>query len=53
MRARGATAYTGSKNVLNALIVHTIENGMVTTACALVDLICYLLFPDNLFYVCL
>ncbi|KAJ2924094.1 hypothetical protein H1R20_g4079, partial [Candolleomyces eurysporus] len=51
-KARGATAYTGSKNVLNALIVHTIENGMVTTACALVDLICYLLFPDNLFYVC-
>ncbi|KAF6758019.1 hypothetical protein DFP72DRAFT_889666 [Ephemerocybe angulata] len=50
--ARSSTAYSSSKNVLNALIIHTIENGMITTVCALVDLICFLVFPDNFYYIC-
>lgn len=51
--AREQTWFTTSKSVINALIVHAIENGMITTVCALVDLICFLVYPDNWFYVCL
>ncbi|KAJ3545260.1 hypothetical protein NMY22_g2511 [Coprinellus aureogranulatus] len=50
--ARGSTSYTSSKSVLNALIVHTIENGLITTACALVDLLTYLKIPNTFYYVC-
>ena len=51
--ARDSTSYNSSKSVLNALIVHTVENGLITTACALVDLLTYLLLPNTWFYVCL
>lgn len=53
LQAREATSYKSSKGVLSSLIVHTIENGMITTVCALADLICFLVLPDTWFYVCL
>lgn len=52
--ARGMSPWSRSKNVLNALIVNTIENGMITTLCALADLVTYLVLPpDNLIHLCL
>jgi hypothetical protein len=40
--------------MLNALIVHTIENGAITTACAAAMLITYLgIKQANLYYACL
>lgn len=42
-----------SKGVLNILIANTIENGMVTTLCALADLVCFLLIPNYYYHVCL
>lgn len=47
MRARGSTSISSSKNLINALIVHTIENGMITTVCAVCELGLYLGYPTN------
>ncbi|KAJ2932926.1 hypothetical protein H1R20_g4161, partial [Candolleomyces eurysporus] len=53
LRTREATAFGGSRNMLNALIVHTIENGAITTACAAAMLITYLgIKQANLYYAC-
>lgn len=54
MSARGSTSYTRSKGVLSMLISHTIENGMITTACALADQIAFFVLPPtNLVHLCL
>ncbi|KAJ3549908.1 hypothetical protein NMY22_g713 [Coprinellus aureogranulatus] len=49
---RCSLVYTPSKRIVDGLIVHTVENGLVTTICALADLLAYLRAPDTFFYVC-
>jgi hypothetical protein len=39
--------------MINALIIHSIENGAITTIAALVTLLTYLVLPDTLYYGCL
>lgn len=51
--ARSSTVYTSSKSIVDALIVHTIENGLITTACALLVLITFRVLPDTFFGACL
>lgn len=53
VRAREFTLFSSSKGVLDALIVHTIENGMVTTVCALVELGVFLGSPETHIHICL
>jgi hypothetical protein len=50
---RRSVDYTPSKRLLDRLIVHTIENGLITTLCALITLLVYLRLPDSWFYICL
>ncbi|KAJ2914330.1 hypothetical protein MD484_g6076, partial [Candolleomyces efflorescens] len=52
LRARGTTSLGGSKNMINALIIHAIESGAITTMAALVTLLTYLVLPDTLYYGC-
>lgn len=51
--AKASTSYASSKGIINALIVHTIENGLVTTVCALVVLISYFALPDTAYNISL
>ncbi|RXW25087.1 hypothetical protein EST38_g758 [Candolleomyces aberdarensis] len=52
LRARGNMSFRGSRNMMNALIIHSVENGAITTFCALIDLLTFLLLPDTLYYAC-
>lgn len=51
LQVRKMTTYKSSKTLLSALIVSTVETGMVTTICALADLFCYLFAPNTFFYI--
>ncbi|TEB26252.1 hypothetical protein FA13DRAFT_1575554, partial [Coprinellus micaceus] len=49
---RQSLQYKPTKRMVDKLIVHTIENGLVTTVCALVTFLVYLKLPESWFYVC-
>lgn len=51
--ARSSTVYTSSKSIVDALIVHTIENGLITTTCALAVIISFHLLPNTFYHACL
>lgn len=53
VQAREVTSFRGSKNMLNALIIHSIESGAITSVCALLELVTFLVLPDALYHVCL
>jgi len=44
------TVYNASRNLLDRLIAHSIENGVVTAVGALIVLIFYLALPNNANY---
>lgn len=48
---RERTSHRRSKNILNTLIYHTVENGMITTVCALAELICWLVYPNTFLHI--
>lgn len=52
-RARSTTVYTSSQSVLDGLVVHTIENGLITTTCAILVFITFYVLPNTFFFVCL
>ncbi|KAG2011496.1 hypothetical protein CC2G_011603 [Coprinopsis cinerea AmutBmut pab1-1] len=45
------TTFTATKRLLNTLTVHTIENGLITTLCATVNLILYFARPDDAIHI--
>lgn len=52
-RARRWTKRSSTKRLLNALIVNSIENGMITTVFALADLVCFYVYPDTFLHACM
>ncbi|RXW19819.1 hypothetical protein EST38_g6039 [Candolleomyces aberdarensis] len=53
MHYKRSTSYQASKNLIDAFIAHMIENGALTTICAALNLIFYLVYPNNFLYVCI
>ena len=50
---RRSVNYTPSKRLVNCLIVHNVENGLITTVIALAGLLTYLKLPESWFNICL
>ncbi|KAF6752362.1 hypothetical protein DFP72DRAFT_451938 [Ephemerocybe angulata] len=48
-----STTYRKSKTMIDTFIAHTIENGALTTVFAALNLVFFLVYPDNYMYICL
>lgn len=51
--ARSTTTYTSTKGLVDSVIVHTIENGLITSTFAIVVVVTFRLFPGTFYFVSL
>lgn len=49
---RRSAVFQVSRNLVDSFIFHTIENGALTAVCAALNLIFYLVYPDNYLFIC-
>lgn len=53
LQYKEGTSYDALKNVLNTLILKSVENGAITTLCVALNLAFFISRPDNLIHVAL
>ncbi|KAK2465489.1 hypothetical protein APHAL10511_002381 [Amanita phalloides] len=51
LQAKSTTSFKRTDTLINKLIVHTVETGVVTVITAIVDLALYLKYPDNFLHI--